>query len=200
MGRAICIRLIVCLLALAEPAVALAGPFEDGEAAYNKGDYAQALKWYSLAAEKGNPRAQSNLGNMYYYGRGVPKDYAEAVKWYRLAVEQGDARAQSNLGFMYANGQGVLQDDNQAAKWYSLAAEQGDAGAQNNLGGMYAEGQGVPKNDVLAYMWFNLAIAGVSDPKVREKVIENREYLAKRMIPAQITEAQRLAREWKPKT
>ena len=200
MRRAICIRLIVCLLALAEPAVALAGPFEDGEAAYNKGDYAQALKWYSLAVEQGNPRAQSNLGWMYANGRGVPKNDNQAVKLYRLAAERGFAKAQYNLGWMYANGRGVPKNDNQAVKLYRLAAEQGDAVAQGNLGVMYAEGRGVPEDDVLAYLWYNLAATGASDQNTREKAAENRETLAERMTPAQITEAQRLSREWKPKT
>ena len=35
--------------------------------------------------------AQTNLGNRYRNGEGVPQDYKEAVKWYRLAAEQGIA-------------------------------------------------------------------------------------------------------------
>ena len=61
---------------------------------YDKGqgvpqDYAEAVKWYRLAAEQGDADAQYNLGVMYDNGQGVPQDYAEAVKWYRLAAEQG---------------------------------------------------------------------------------------------------------------
>ena len=51
-------------------------------------DYQEALKWYQLAAEKGNAYAQSDLGDMYYNGEGVPQDYEEALKWYRLAAEK----------------------------------------------------------------------------------------------------------------
>jgi uncharacterized protein len=54
-------------------------------------DYAEAVKWYRLAAEQGNANAQYNLGVMYDNGDGVVQDYAEAVKWYRLAAEQGNA-------------------------------------------------------------------------------------------------------------
>ena len=64
-------------------------------------DYAEAVKWYRLAAEQGDAVAQYNLGVMYDNGQGVPQDYAEAVKWYRLAAEQGYAHAQRNLGVMY---------------------------------------------------------------------------------------------------
>jgi uncharacterized protein len=59
---------------------------------YNKGkgesqNYAEAIKWYGLAADQGHPGAQLNLGVMHKKGQGVPQDYAEAVKWYRLAAD-----------------------------------------------------------------------------------------------------------------
>jgi len=48
-----------------------------------KQDYAEAAKWYRKAAERGDARAQYNLGFMYLNGTGVPQDYAEAEKWYK---------------------------------------------------------------------------------------------------------------------
>ena len=62
----------------------------------------EAVKWYRLAAEQGNARAQYNLGYAYDNGEGVEQDYVEAVKWFRLAAEQGNADAQYNLGYAYA--------------------------------------------------------------------------------------------------
>ena len=138
--------------------------------------------------------AQYNLGGMYALGRGVPQDDAEAVKWYRKAADQGDAIAQHNLGVMYSDGLGVPQDYAEAVKWYREAADQGEAAAQVNLGVMYAIGQGMPQDPVQAHMWFNLA-ASQGD----EDAVKGRELIAETMTPAQITEAQRLAREWKPK-
>jgi TPR repeat protein len=35
-------------------------------------DYATAAKFYRLAAEQGNARAQNNLGSLYDSGQGVP--------------------------------------------------------------------------------------------------------------------------------
>ncbi len=102
-----------------------AGPLDEGEAAYDRGDYATAVRLWRPLAEQGVVTAQNNLGVMYEKGEGVPQDYAEAVKWYRLAAEQGYAIAQFNLGFVYAEGQGVPQDYALAVKWYRLAAEQG---------------------------------------------------------------------------
>jgi len=70
-------------------------------------------------------------------------------------------------------------------------AEQGDADSQNNLGFLYYHGQGVPQDYVQAHMWFNLA-----STQGDKDALKGREDVAKRMTPAQITEAQRLAREW----
>jgi TPR repeat protein len=94
---------------------------------------------------------------------------------------------------MYEKGQGVTQDYAAAVKWYRRAAKQGYALAQNNLGAMYAKGQGVTQNNVRAYMWAKLAAArGWSLAKTNLRIV------AQRMTPAQIAEAQKLAREWKP--
>ena len=54
---------------------------------------AEALEWYQAAADQGYAIAQSNMGNIYFNGWGVPQNYEEAVKWYRLAAEQGDPDA-----------------------------------------------------------------------------------------------------------
>src|SRR6266480_1663893 len=136
---------------------AVGGPFEDGVAAYQRGDYAIALQSYRKAADQGDARAQNNLGAMYESGRGVPQSYTEAIRWYRLAADQGYANAQNNLGSMYIYGRGVPQNYAEAMKWYRLAADQGNARAQVNLGIMYGKGQGTPKNYAEAMKWFRLA-------------------------------------------
>ncbi len=173
--------------------------FDEGVAAYYRGDYATALREWRPLAEQGNADAQYNLGVMYNNGQGVPEDDAEAVKWFRKAAEQGYAEAQSNLGAMYGKGQGVPQDYAKALRWYRKAAEQGYAIAQGNLGFMYEMGQGVPLDYAQAHMWFGLAASRFPPGEYRDKAVKNRDFLAKRMTPAQIAEAQKLAREWRPK-
>jgi hypothetical protein len=128
-------------------------------------------------------------------------DYATALRLFRPLGEQGNASAQYTLGFMYALGQGVPQDDAEAVKWYRLAAEQGIANAQYTLGFMYAKGEGVPQDYVQAHMWFYLAASRFSAPEAqyRDLAVKNRDIIASKMTPAQLAEAQRLAREWKPK-
>ena len=95
---------------------------------------------------------------------------------------------------MYGEGLGVPQDYAEAVRWYRMAAEQGHTGAQSNLGVMYAKGEGVPQDDVLAHMWFNLAAAAGE-----QNASKNRDRIANLMSPGQIAEAQRMAREWRPK-
>ena len=115
-------------------ATANADPLDDADAAYKRGDYAQALKiWRPLAAE-GNSFSQYALGFMYVRGLGVMRNYQEAVKWYRLAAAQGRASAQYSLGLAHFIGRGVSIDYQKTLKWYRLAAAQGDVDAQSGLG------------------------------------------------------------------
>jgi TPR repeat protein len=78
-----------------------------------------------------------------------------------------------------------------ALKLWLPHADQGHAEAQNNLGVIYANGRGVPQDYVSAHMWFSLA----ADHGF-ERGRTSYERLAKRMTPDQVTEAQRLTREW----
>ena len=183
--------LIVALVLVAGSA--LAGPIEDGVAAYLRQDYATALRLWRPLAEAGDARAQYNLGVMYGTGLGVPKDDQQAVFWYRKAAEQGYASAQYNLGVMYREGRGVPKDDQQAVFWYRKAAEQGYAIGQNSLGFMYHEGRGVPKDAQQAYFW--LLLASVGGNKI---AVANRDTLDRELTAQQRAAAQADARNWKP--
>jgi hypothetical protein len=70
-------------------------------------------------------------------------------------------------------------------------AEQGNATAQYKSGVMYGNGLGVIQDYVEAHKWFNLA--GVNGIEMGR---ENMEIIEKLMTREQITEAQRLAKEW----
>lgn len=188
-------RLIGALLLLLTLVTAVqAGPYEDGLAAYERKDYAAALRLWRPLADKGNADAQYRLGGLYYRGQGVTQDFAQALKWYRRAAQKGQVGAQLNLGYSYFHGKGVPNDYAQAAKWYRLAADRGNAMAQNNLGVMYARGQGVKQDYVQAYIWCELSAAqGNATAKV------NRDKFAAKMTSAQISDARRLAQAWKAK-
>ena len=180
---------------------ALAGPYDDATAAYRRGDYATALKLIRPLAEQGNVAAEYNLATMYYNGEGTRRDYAQAMMWFRRAADRGDVDSERYLGFMNAEGQGVGKNDAEAFRWYGLAAEQGDADAANNLGVMYSEGRGTQKNLVEAQKWFSIAATRypANQQKNRDTAQKNVDKLTKQMTPAQVAEAQRLAKEWRPR-
>jgi TPR repeat protein len=135
----------------------LAADFRTGLDAYNRGDYAAALKEWQPIAEAGDPHAQYNLGLLYARGLGVAQDYQRAIAWYRLSASQGVAAAQYNLGVIYANGQGVDVNRQEAAKWFLEAAQQGIAMAAIGLGRMYDEGEGAFRNPTEAVKWYRQA-------------------------------------------
>lgn len=169
--------------------------FQAGMDANNREDYATALREWRPLAEKGDALAQYNLGVLYRKGRGVPQDDVQARKWYDKAAAQGQAKAQYNLGTLYYNGEGVPKDYKQALRWFRLAADQGEAVAQTKIAIMYEDAQGVPHDLVQAYKWYSLAITSGDKPAT---LLRN--LLTDKMTPAQIAEAQKLAREWKPTT
>jgi len=69
-------------------------------------------------------------------------------------------------------------------------AEQSDLSAQGNLGALYATGTGALKDYVYAHMWGNIAASNG-----QENGRKMRDIIAKRMTPARIEDAQKLARE-----
>jgi uncharacterized protein len=124
-------------------------------------------------------------------------DYATAVRLLRPLADKGNAAAQNRLASIYFwGGHGVPQDPAQAALWYRKAGDQGNALAQANLGLMYEHGYGVPKDPVLARMWLNLAVSRAPSLSMAVKL---RNEVAAKMTPAQIAEAERLAKQWEPK-
>src|SRR5262245_25808896 len=75
--------------------------------AFDSRDYATAHAIWRELAERGVPRAQSNLAGLYNYGWGVPRDDAAAAAWFRRAAEAGDPIAQQNLALLYYEGRGT---------------------------------------------------------------------------------------------
>jgi TPR repeat protein len=107
-------------------AAAMGSDFAAGSTAYEKGDYATALKEWGPLAKAGGSAAQFNLGLLYYDGRGVPQNFSEAAQWFEKSADHGYVKAQHNLGAMFAVGKGVKRDPVQAYKWLSLCAAGGE--------------------------------------------------------------------------
>lgn len=132
--------------------------FEEGQKAYDNGNYAEALKQWQPLAQQGDAYTQNSLGAMYQDGFGVTKDDAQAIEWYRKAAEQGSAYAQFNLGLIYIYSETVAEDPAQAVIWFRKAADQGLTGAQFYLGMMYDMGKGIAKDQDQAMVWYRKAV------------------------------------------
>ncbi len=174
---------------------ARAGPLQDAQAAYDRGKYAVALELWQPLAELGDPDAQTGLGNLYLGGYGVARDEAAAMAWFRKAAERGDANGQFSLASLYYG----RKEYSPAASWYRRAAEQGNPLAQIRLARLYAEGVGLARDDLQAFKWFAVAAVRGSDSYARINAAKGRDASATKLTPAQVAEADRLAREWKPK-
>ena len=126
------------------------------EEAYNRGEYELALREFRRLAGLENPSAQYRLGEMYYYGKGVPESHTQACQWLTRAAEQGDVDAQIKLGEIY----GYRSDCDGPEKHHLEVikeAESGNDDAQYELGLMYESGNGVYTNDARALQWLTRA-------------------------------------------
>ena len=92
---------LILSLALGSLGMGWSADFQKGMEAYNKGDYATALKEWKPLAEGGDTDAQYYLGIMYDEGQGVPQDYQAAAKWYTIVAEKGYPEAQRHLALLY---------------------------------------------------------------------------------------------------
>ncbi|OQX19342.1 MAG: hypothetical protein BWK76_04965 [Desulfobulbaceae bacterium A2] len=102
-------------------------------------NYAEARRWYGLAAAAGYRQAKNDLAFMHYNGLGGDRDLRQALTLYESAALQGDAQAQYNMGLMHATGSGTELDRVKGYAWFSLAASQGNSGATSARNGMIAD-------------------------------------------------------------
>jgi TPR repeat protein len=107
------------------------------------------------AADKGEAKAQYELGHYYYATQiGMNRDYAKAAKYVRQSADQGYADAQVELGSYYGRGIGVPRNVTMAVQWYRKAADEGNALAQYAMGKFYAAGRGVTNDMHEAVQWW----------------------------------------------
>lgn len=93
-------KTILFCLSLFFAAHVVAGELEDAHAAFEKKDYAHALKLYTRLANAGNAEAQQHLGQMYWYGEAGEVDEARAEAWFRKAADKGNKVAIASLDVM----------------------------------------------------------------------------------------------------
>jgi len=105
---------------------------------------AQAMVWFTKAANAGDGQAMCNIGILYYRGApGVAQRYDLALRWFRQGSLAGNAQAMFNAGVLYRDGLGVPVDFSAAMDWFLKAATGENSLAMNSIGVMYQKGQGV---------------------------------------------------------
>ena len=156
-----------------------------------------AIRWYRRAADQGDADAQNNLGGMYARGDGVEPNGAQAVLWWTRAAQQSHAMAQYNLGFMYGDGLDLPPGPEDALQLPERTARGGPAMAGDGPGPASHDTQTVPQDYVRAYMWLTLA-SRHGTGAVRDGARQGRVRAERKMSAAELAEARRLAREWRP--
>lgn len=183
--------LFVGVLVVLASVTADSGDFKKGWAAYNALDYATAKAEWQELADKGDARSAYGMGLLYGNGFGVDMNDEFALKYYGIAAEQGHADAAFNLAVMHQNGWGVPMDEEKANEWYRVAADQGNTEAQMALGRYFAMDFLASYDPVEAYKWFSIA-ERLQDFDAAEK----RKFLASRMTPEQVAEADAIVEAW----
>ena len=141
------------------------------------------------AAEKGDPKAQSRLGDAY----AGSQDCTNAFSWYKKAAAQGDAHSEWQLGRLCEFGAAPDQADHATAvNWYLKAAEQGDANAQFDLGQICEKGTIARADRLEAFKWYTLASTNHCLAKA------SRDRLALKMQPLELLEAQKRVHSFTP--
>ena len=110
------------------------GDLSAATAMSSRGDAAQAaaanaIAWYTTAANSGVALAQFKLANAMFSGAGLDRDFAKAEQWYVRAARQGLADAQYVLGIWKTGGVASPKDPVDGYMWLLLAERQGDTNA-----------------------------------------------------------------------
>jgi TPR repeat protein len=128
--------------------------FKVGKQYFNSGDYENAAEWYKKASIAMHPKAQIELGQLYYYGKGVPISFVDAYHWYTM--QMNDPLAQYYLGVMHEQGDSAMYV-NKARAWFECSAENGCIEAQYKAGEMNAHQSYNPKYRLKAIKYLTMA-------------------------------------------
>ena len=114
---------------------------------------AEAFKWYSRAAESGDPESMAEVGHRLYDGIGTPKDAVAAFGWYKRAADAGLISAMKVVAHMLSMGLGCDKNESESFRWYKSAADAGNQDAACEVVKCLATGCGVDKNISAADEW-----------------------------------------------
>ena len=118
-----------------------------------------------MAALQGSAVAWFNLGQQFYFGKGVEVAYASAAEYYQHAFERGLEQAAAALGDLYeeeicdSEVQQWQVDLPMAYRWFLCGAERGEARCRFEVGYRLLHGQSVTTDRKAGVYWLELAAA-----------------------------------------
>ena len=150
-------------------------------------------------AEKGDAKAQNDLGIAYLLGKGVEKNRKKAFEIFKKSNDQGNIVAGYYMGICLGSGDGVEQNKEKAVYYIQKAADEGLVEAENTLAGIYFTGEGVEKDEAKAisilkkasdkkyplatYNYANLTMEKSSSDSERKEAFKIMEHLAEQEEP-----------------
>lgn len=119
----------------------------------HEANYVEAMKWYSLAGNKGDSWAISQAAFLHKMGLGTAKSATEEAKWYKKGAELGISTHQMNYAYALLEGDGLEKNENEAFRWFSKAANQNNIDAYYALADLCSKGVGTEYDPVKAYAY-----------------------------------------------
>ena len=177
-----------------------------------------AMDSFDVAMEKannGDPKAETDIGYMYFYGLGCQQNMEQALIWYhkaaaqgyaeakdwieqqaskenefkfgqtKLKAEQGDLNAECELGNMYFNGIGCTKSLTDASKWYGKAAVRGSTEAKKAISEIQAQADDKLKAVIDTYIKSETEAKNLADAKAAAQLKAESEAAAQAKIEAE---------------
>ena len=141
-------------------AVSFEEKHQQGNTYFGEKKYEKAAEIWQENAKQGYAKSIHNLGQLYYFGLGVPKNLEKSFNLYKTAADLGQSSAIFSLGYAYYAGKGTEQDYSAGIKFLTIAAEQGKSEAQRLVGQAYYFGNGVGIDYKQAAQWYKKSAAG----------------------------------------
>ena len=199
----------LCSSLLMVPALAAAGPIEDGVKLLEAQRYAEATKLFQKEAAKDNPRAMYYLGDMLNQGLGTHRQPLSATAWWEKGAYLGDVDCQLALASAYRAGLGVKLDPRQALIWDRVAAKHGSSEAMRNIGGanggfpgaqralaqLLMTGDGVDKDPAAAYVLMRAASQAQKNYAPDRNAAADARVLRHELSADQLAKAEKLTKE-----
>lgn len=133
-------------------------PYEVAQTFMENGDFVEAAKWFSTAADHGDMYAMNDLALLYLQGNGVAPDWSKAEALFRMSIAKGHTYAKLNFAQMIINHSSDTDYIEEALDlFHDLAENQKDPRAQRWLGRIYENGIGCEEDLDEAEYWYGLA-------------------------------------------